>query len=182
MMPADEGAYFVMVEADLALGHLESLLDMVAMSSDTVQARAIERRIGGGEEVPRLPSIERLHNEEHLLTRRPSVTLGFDASAECEYLDGPLFTVADFDALPFVERAAALAMCDRAPLLGAALPIRGTTDVRGSDGLDRLALQPADEPFEIDLEMGLLLGPSDEWFISINETRKRFGHRREHSG
>ena len=74
MMPSLPRPDFIVVEAHLALAHLERFLYEVAFAGDLNQLRDRHASAGVREENPPITSIERLHHQENLPAQSPSGT------------------------------------------------------------------------------------------------------------
>ena len=128
MMPTHPRAYFVVVEAHLAFGHPEDLLDVVPMGGDADKAFGIERRAFGSEEVPDLCVVDGAHDEKSFLTRWCSIAFGNDTGAEGKNLDRSLIPIAHGDSLPLVSTPSLLPVLDLAPFRLASWPRRRSAD------------------------------------------------------
>ena len=104
VVPASPSAHLVVIEAHLALGVLESLLDQVPPRGrpDELFERRVPRRVG--HEQPPFLATESLYGEERLLLGL-SVAAGLDADRQRHPLDGLLLSVPNCEPPPFVDVA-----------------------------------------------------------------------------
>lgn len=108
------GANLVVIQAHLALGVLERLLDEVPSRGrpDEVIERCVPRRVR--RERPRLVASERLDRKERFLLRL-SVAAGLDADRQRDHLDRLLLPVTNREAPPLADVAPAEEVGDPVP-------------------------------------------------------------------